>query len=134
MPFVVDASLALAWFFEDEATPRTNALLERVQDEAPVVPALWRAEMLNAFRSAVLRKRISKDVARAHGERVLRFAFEFDDAGRDELRDAFRLALEQRVSVYDALYLELCGRSGLGLATNDRGLGRVATRLGIEVL
>ena len=30
MSFVLDASLTLAWCFRDEATPRTDAVLEQV--------------------------------------------------------------------------------------------------------
>jgi hypothetical protein len=38
MSLVVDSSVALSWCFEDERTPATKALLERVGEAGAVVP------------------------------------------------------------------------------------------------
>lgn len=57
--FVVDASLALAWCFEDEASPLANTLLERLrQGDSIVVPAHWPAEISNGLLVAQRTKRI----------------------------------------------------------------------------
>jgi len=37
---VIDSSAALSWRFEDEASPRSVALLEQIRDEGAVVPGL----------------------------------------------------------------------------------------------
>jgi hypothetical protein len=37
---VIDASIALAWCFEDEASPETDALVERIREEGAIVPSL----------------------------------------------------------------------------------------------
>jgi hypothetical protein len=37
---VVDCSVAVAWCIGDEASPETDALLERVRDEGGIVPSL----------------------------------------------------------------------------------------------
>jgi len=39
--FVLDCSIAVAWLFNDEATPKTGALLTRLTTETALVPA-WR--------------------------------------------------------------------------------------------
>jgi hypothetical protein len=39
--FVLDNSVALTWCFEDERTPATIALLERVADAGALAPGLW---------------------------------------------------------------------------------------------
>ena len=57
--FVLDASIALAWCFADEATPATDALLERLADEDAAAPALWRLEVANALAMAERRGRLS---------------------------------------------------------------------------
>jgi predicted nucleic acid-binding protein len=44
------------------------------------------------------------------------------------------LARGQRLSAYDAAYLELAMRLGIPLATKDRALSDAATRLGVAVL
>jgi len=55
---VIDASLTLAWYFEDESTPATDALLDRVADTGALVPGLWRLEVANAFQTAIAHQRI----------------------------------------------------------------------------
>jgi len=40
---VIDASLTLTWYFEDEATPATDELLDAVAQNGAVVPPLWPA-------------------------------------------------------------------------------------------
>jgi len=60
--FVVDASAALAWCFEDEASSWTDGLLERLRrGDRIVVPAHWPTEILNGLLVASRRKRIKPD-------------------------------------------------------------------------
>ena len=54
---VVDASVALAWCFEDEASPATDAVLDQVKDEGAVVPSLWHLELGNILLLAERRGR-----------------------------------------------------------------------------
>ena len=49
--FVIDASVALAWCFDDEATEATRALLDRFEGERAEVPSLWHLELANALVS-----------------------------------------------------------------------------------
>jgi predicted nucleic acid-binding protein len=44
------------------------------------------------------------------------------------------LGLEYHLSAYDAAYLELAQRTGLGLATGDRPLRLAAQRAGIKLI
>jgi hypothetical protein len=46
--FVIDASVALAWCFDDEASRAADAVLERLENEAAVAPAHWPLEVANA--------------------------------------------------------------------------------------
>jgi hypothetical protein len=57
---VLDTSLALSWYFEDERTPAADALLDRVADQGATVPGLWRLEIANGLRTAIRRKRIDE--------------------------------------------------------------------------
>jgi predicted nucleic acid-binding protein len=57
--FVVDASAALAWCFEDEASSWADGLLERLrQGDRIMVPAHWPTEISNGLLVALRRKRI----------------------------------------------------------------------------
>jgi hypothetical protein len=41
---VVDSSMTLAWYFEDERTEASIAVLEQVAEAGAIVPAHWRLE------------------------------------------------------------------------------------------
>lgn len=56
--FVVDCSVAMAWCFADEATPATSLVLDRLVEEAAVVPPLWLLEVANVLILAERRGRI----------------------------------------------------------------------------
>ena len=67
--FVVDASAALAWCFEDEASSFTDGLLDRLRHgDQIVVPAHWPTEISNGLLVALRRGRIKA------GQSVLQFA------------------------------------------------------------
>jgi hypothetical protein len=51
---VLDTSLTLSWFFDDERTPTTDALLDEVSEGGATVPTLWRLEVANALQMATL--------------------------------------------------------------------------------
>ena len=61
---VVDSSAALSWCFEDEASPESDLLFERVRDRGAVVPGLWHLEVANVLLQTERRGRIATgDVA-----------------------------------------------------------------------
>ena len=49
MVFVVDASVAGAWAFDDEDHPVARRALRRLQTEEAVAPGLWWFELRNAL-------------------------------------------------------------------------------------
>ncbi|MDB5479456.1 MAG: DNA-binding protein [Caulobacteraceae bacterium] len=53
---------------------------------------------------------------------------------RHAWRDTLALARSERLTSYDAAYLELAVREGTPLATRDRELADAAKRRGVEVL
>ena len=65
--FILDASVTLAWFFEDEKTDWSEELLERLrQGNRVVVPAHWAAEVANGLLMAVRKKRIKPEQLQLH--------------------------------------------------------------------
>ena len=57
--FVIDASVTLAWCFEDEASGDADAVLDRLDREAALAPAHWPLEVANALRTAERRGRLN---------------------------------------------------------------------------
>lgn len=126
--FVIDASAALPWCFAEEATPWTEALLDRLQGgEEVLVPAHWPIEVMNGLLMAVRRKRIDPDrVARftdALGSLAIRIDPPYTPAGWNSV---LQVATKHRLTIYDAAYLELAQRTGLPLATLDGDLRKAA--------
>jgi predicted nucleic acid-binding protein len=132
---VLDASLTLSWYFEDERSDATDALMDRVAADGAVVPPLWRYEVANGFLMAVRRKRVTqayRDASLAD----LRFFPIAVDRGDGNAAWSSMLSLADRfeLTVYDATYLELAERCGLPLATTHRALRVAAQALKIDVL
>jgi predicted nucleic acid-binding protein len=133
--FVLDASVAVAWCFDDESTPGAWALLDRLRRAPGHVPALWALEIGNILLGAERRRRIT----RARTTEFLEILGELDirvdpDLPGRAFRDVLPLARERRLTTYDAAYLELAMRLGVPLATKDTALARAATALRIKTL
>ena len=135
MSIVIDASLTMAWYFDDESTPATDALLDRVASAGAVVPGLWRLEVANAFQMAVRRQRIDAVYRDASLAELSYMPITIDaDTGTYAWSTILRLAERFSLTVYDAAYLELAQRRSLPLATLDRELRATAPSLNVELL
>lgn len=61
-------SLTVTWCFDDETTPATETILDRVSETGAIVPTLWRLEVANAFQSAIRRQRITVKKPRSNAK------------------------------------------------------------------
>ncbi len=132
MPFVVDASVTMAWCFEDEATPETEALLDRLQEDAATVPSLWELEVVNVLLVAERRNRLGE----AQSARFLSLLGQLP-ISVDTVSDVGAVLAAGRrhnLSAYDAAYLVLAEREGLALATLDASLAAAADSAGVSLL
>jgi predicted nucleic acid-binding protein len=132
---VIDASIALAWCFRDEQSGDVMALLDRVHDETAMVPPLWRVEVANALLMAERRRRVEQ----AEVERLIELLSELpivvdDVSSGHDWSDTLLLARNDRLTLYDATYLELAMREGLPLATLDTDLAVAARRHGVHTI
>jgi predicted nucleic acid-binding protein len=118
--FVLDASVAASWCFTDEAHPSAQAAFHRIADEQACVPSLFWFELRNVLLIGERRNRLSL----LQTSRFLRHLKELPievDRDPDEIV-ALDLARTHRLSMYDAVYLELAQRKALPLATLDGAL------------
>jgi predicted nucleic acid-binding protein len=135
MSVVLDASVTLTWYFDDETTTATDAVLDRVSEQGAVVPALWRLEVANAFQSALRRKRLSALYRDGSLSELAAMPITVDaDTDTYAWTTTLRLADRFGLTIYDATYLELAQRRSLPLATLDRALREAATALQIPLL
>jgi predicted nucleic acid-binding protein len=132
--FVLDTSVAVSWFFDDETGEYTAAVLESLTDWGAVVPSLWPLEVANVLLVAERRKRCSEAEAVRFIELLESLPITTDEATASRaLYQTYQLAREYGLSSYDAAYLELAMRLGLPLATMDRQLADAAIRAGVAI-
>jgi predicted nucleic acid-binding protein len=133
--FVIDASVAISWLFEDEQTPLCMNLLQQVSWTGAVVPSLWPLEIANALQNGIKRKRIDAAYRDSTIKRLLRLPIEIDpDTSEYAWTTTLQLADTHQITVYDASYLELALRRGLPLATRDDKLTAAAGTAGAILL
>lgn len=126
---VVDASVSLAWFFEDEATEFTEQILDEIARTPAWVPSLWILESANVLATAERRRRISRLQRRRLVEQAMRLPV-FVDREPVSVDTIDGLCETHGLSAYDAAYLELAMRRSLTLVTLDGELVAAARAAG----
>jgi predicted nucleic acid-binding protein len=129
---VLDASMALAWCFPDEASDYADRALVALKGHNVVVPAVWALEVANALLVGERRKRLKK-------AEILRFVTLLEGLSllqesqpvNDCINRVLPLARDCDLSAYDAAYLDLALRRSAPLATLDLNLQRAAKRVGV---
>jgi predicted nucleic acid-binding protein len=133
MPFVVDASVTLAWCFEDEATPHTEAILDLLIEDTAIVPALWELEVSNVLLLGERRRRLSE----AQSARFVALLGQLPihvDSATVEMGAVLAAGRRHELTAYDAAYLVLAEREGVALATTDARLSSAAKGAGVDVI
>ena len=133
MPFVVDASVALSWCFEDETTPTGERALTLLTTEPALVPPLWWWEVTNVLVVAERRDRITEAQAARFLDVLQDLPIRVDDGALPPGR-WLDLARAHKLTTYDASYLELAERTGSRLATTDTALVEAARRAGVALV
>ena len=133
MAFVLDCSVALAWLFPDEATETTHRLRDSLIEGRAFAPALWPIEVANVLLVATRRGRIDPDEWEPLYAHLEALPIEIDPVSTSRVWGrTLELASTHRLSVDDAMYLELALRMRLPLATLDRTLSEAARLEGLE--
>lgn len=126
---MLDASVALAWCFDDESSAYSEAVLDALESAEVFVPALWAMEVANTLMLAARKKRLdSKELERRigfFGELPIAVDHVSPEAVFGSLRP---LAAEHGLTIYDAAYLELALRLSAPLATLDSKLRTAAIK------
>ncbi|MDE2515604.1 MAG: type II toxin-antitoxin system VapC family toxin [Rhodospirillales bacterium] len=132
MPFVLDASIAACWAFDDEDHPVAAHALERIGVDEAMAPSLWWFELRNTLIVNERRGRLSEADTALFLQELSRFGVMLDRAPQEA--SVLALARRHRLTVYDASYLELAKREAVPLATLDRALREAAIALGVGLI
>lgn len=126
--FVLDSSVALTWFFKDQASPDTDLILQKLgAGSICTVAQHWILEVANVLLGAERVKKRSPAEATQFLALLENFAIEVDaETGRFAASATLALARKHKLTSYDAAYLELAIRRSLALATLDLDLRKAA--------
>jgi predicted nucleic acid-binding protein len=135
--FVLDASVALAWFLDRPTSQYADHVRQLLlRGDRAVVPILWQLEIANGFITAERRRVLTpSDTVEAlqNLDAVVAEAIE-NSQDTVSMRRALHTAREFQLTAYDAVYLETALRQELPLATLDRQLLVAASKAGVEIL
>jgi predicted nucleic acid-binding protein len=132
---VVDSSITLAWVYSNETTPAIENVLHLVSEKGAWVPSLWRLEVANILEVGVRRGRTDGAFRDAVLADLALLPISIDsETDRHAWGATARLASRNRLTLYDAAYLEVAQRRRLPLATLDGELRVAATAEGVALL
>lgn len=133
--FVLDASMALAWHFPDEATDHTRRVALLGAADPVLVPSHWFAEVANGVLVGERRSRTTAEERARFIERLDLLELQVDELEPRAMFDRILpLSRVHGLTVYDTLYLELAERTGMPLASLDRDLNAAARRIGVTLI
>jgi len=135
MTWVFDASITIAWCFDDEKTPETEALFDRLAAAPATVPQIWPLEVGNVLAIATRKGRISPARRSQFIATLAALPIVVDPVTfKYAMTSILTLADQHPLTTYDAAYLELAMRHGIPLATLDVPLRKAAEAAGVQLL
>jgi predicted nucleic acid-binding protein len=133
---VLDASVTLAWCFPDESTPYTEGVLDLLANGATAItPAIWPFEVANALLVGERRKRTTLAQVTSVLDRIAALPISVDPIRAERaFGPILSLARKEKLTGYDAAYIELALREGLPIASLDDRLRGAARSTGIALV
>lgn len=132
---VVDASLALQWFLDDESDREYSlGVLASLAENRAIVPALWFYEVGNGLLMAYRRQRITLEQVEGFLQRLEALPIEEARESPKDVLALIRVANAHGLTSYDAAYLATAMARKAPLATTDSALRKAANKAGLPVV
>jgi predicted nucleic acid-binding protein len=133
--WVIDCSIAAALGLPDEGSGKADGLLASLASGGELwAPPLWWYEIANVLAMAQRRDRISEAQAKGIMSLFELLPLRVDNMAMPRVADnARQIAQRFQLTAYDATYLELAQRRGLGLATLDKALEKAGHESGLRI-
>ena len=130
--FVLDCSVTLGAFFEDEQDAYSLAVWQSLADAQAVVPALWHLEMGNILSRALRAGRITPQALDECWQNLAQVGLQTVPVA-GQARHWTQRAADWGLTAYDACYLDTALVQRLPLATTDKQLADAARRIGVPL-
>lgn len=132
---VVDASLMVAWLLQEDELRIVPDVYDTLPERDIVVPSHWPVELANALLVNVRRRRILLEKLDSILDGLSIFRISIDAAiPVEQIGILAHFAATQKLTVYDASYVQLALEQRAPLATLDRDMRAAAQKLEIELI
>ena len=133
--FVIDNSVVMLWCFKDETNKYADAILHRLSEATAFVPSIWPLEVVNVLLVAERKRRLSE----ADSTRFITLLTQLPivvEVGHSErsMKELLIFARANKLSSYDASYLDLAMKSGYPIATLDIKLIQAARKIDVQIV
>ncbi|MCU0578445.1 MAG: type II toxin-antitoxin system VapC family toxin [Desulfobacterota bacterium] len=117
--FVLDTSVAVAWYLDEVFSPSARIWQERMLNgkDRLIVPSLHYWEFANVLRTLVWRRELAEDLAREILDLHLEAPLE---TGEPDRKTVLATALEYGATAYDAVFISLCLSMEVPLITAEK--------------
>lgn len=132
MAFVLDASVAIAWFVRNQATAYTDRIKALAKRQPLHAPTIWTLEVANALVVLQRRGNITEKAA-STASSLLDSLVVTLHPNRLSIVQLRELAAAHGLSSYDANYLDLAQALHLPLACRDGTLLRALPAAGVRL-
>lgn len=121
MNFVLDASIALKWYYRETDSPQARLAYDRISrgSHFAVAPFLLYIEVTNAL---ITRRKVPETVAKQVLADLHNLPLETVPYSQTIAESAIELTIKYSLTVYDAIYLALAKNTDIPLLTADNRL------------
>jgi len=134
MPFVLDASVVLAWALPDEKSEVADRIIRRVAEDRVFAPSLLLLEVGNALLQAERSGRIDSAARLEMIGAFTTLPIMLEPVSGESMLRAGNIAADQSLSLYGGCYLEIALARGIPLATFDKALASAAGVVGVPLI
>jgi predicted nucleic acid-binding protein len=134
-PVILDASIALAWIFQDEESDYADRVQQTVKEQGAFASTLFPLEVCNGLLVGERDKRCTEAESTRWLTLLYAFPLTSDAYGITDIfsQEVLCLARKYALTAYDATYLELAQRLHFPLATLDIKLKKAAKQAEVSV-
>lgn len=130
--FILDTSVAVAWYINETFSPSARVWLDRLMTGKVtlLVPSLHYWEFANVLRTLVSRNDLEEKLARETYQLHLDAPLEISEPNQKMILST---AFQFRATAYDAVYISLCLSRNVPLITAERTTTPWVSKLGKRI-
>jgi len=124
--YVIDSSFVLAYLLPDETSNKVQQFFDRLKTEKIILyaPYIFPFEVFNGIQTAIMRKRITLDLAQKLQQQFLKIVVKLETVN---LIDVSSMARKHLLTIYDASYVCLAENLNAPLLTLDEKLRKLTS-------